>query len=695
MMRAASRAVLASLGLVACSATPIEVPGTPGRQAAAVQSLHAASVTPAAVDDTVTSRARAYAVAYQAMRDGRSDEARQGFATSVQSVPELADHALYHQARLARAAGDAEEARDALGRLVVEHPDSVWLAAAAVDRGHIALDDGKADEAATWFARATDAKDAGTANAAKLGLAKAELARGRLGPAYKLADGLRGKPGATGSEARTVGEALEARGPAALGIAPDELRLRTARARLREDRAAEAREVLAPLSREGNPLRGEAALIEARSYGKASPAEATAAYEVAIRSSSAADVAGTALYERGKAAWNRDENDSADADFAALVERFPAHQGVPEVLAARARIAEARGDGAGAIALYDSVSDRYPDSRFAADSAWRAAFVRYQAGSYREAAGAFAALGERDDALYWQARALARAGDDDEARAQLAALRDGSPATYFAWWVDDRIGPPRARPAYPRANERAASPRVAPALGGVAAYHWSRGQILAAIGLERDAVREYAAVEAVTGPDPFLLDAYRDAGAWNALVRTGIRLQQGGQPGFEDAVYPQPYAAEFTRGGSMARIDPLLLVSMARQESLFDPAALSPAGARGVLQLMPGTAALVAGQPVPPETLTDPSFNIDLGARYLGDLLQRYDGRIVLAVAAYNAGPEAVDRWIARAPDAPGDEFVERISYRETRDYVKAVLRNYRAYHLLYGDRELPEPLLY
>ena len=304
MMRAASRAVLASLGVVACSATPIEVPGTPGRRAAAVHSVHATAVAPGAPDDTVTTRARAYAVAYQAMRDGRSDEARQGFATSVRSVPELADHALYHQARLARAAGDDEEARDALGRLVVEHPDSVWLAAAAVDRGQIALDDGKADEAAAWFARATDAEDAATANAAKLGLAKADLARGRLGAAYQLADGLRGKPGVTGSEARTLGEALEARGPAALGIAPDELRLRTARARLREGRAAEAREVLAPLSREGNPLRGEAALIEARSYGKASPAEAAAAYEVAIRSSSAADVAGTALYERGKAAWN-------------------------------------------------------------------------------------------------------------------------------------------------------------------------------------------------------------------------------------------------------------------------------------------------------------------------------------------------------------------------------------------------------
>jgi len=692
----APRAVLVLLGLLACSATPIQVPPTPARQASpALTSRVAASPAAQPSDASVTTRAQTFADAYAAMRSGRNDAARAGFAESAKVLPELADHALYHQAHLAREAGATAEARDAIGRLMVEHPDSVWLAAAAVDRGQIALDDGAPDEAATWFGRALDAKDASTAAAAKIGLAKAEIARGRRAPAYDLVDGLRGRPGTIGSEARTLGESLEADGTAQLGIAPDELRLRMARARLREGRAAEARAALEPLRREGNPLRGEAALVEARSYGKASPAEAAAAYEVAIRSSNAADVAGTALHERGKAAWNRDEDAAADADFALLVERFPSHQAAPEALAARARIAQGRADIPGAIALYEQVSVTYPESRFAEDSSWRAGFLRYQTGTYREAAGAFAALGDRDDALYWQARALDKAGDTDAARAQLAALREKSPAGYFGWWVDDRIGPPRTRPAYPRANERAAGTRAMPSLGGVAAYHYGRGQILASLGLPSDAVREFAAVEDVTGPDPFLLDAYRDAGAWNALVRTGIRLQQNGQAGYEDALYPQPYAAEFARAAGRAGIDPLLLVAMARQESLFDPAALSPAGARGVLQLMPGTATLVAGQPVSPDSLNDPSLNIDLGVRYLDGLLERFDGRIVLAVAAYNAGPEAVDRWIARAPDASGDEFVERISYRETRDYVKAVLRNYRAYHLLYGDRDLPKPVLY
>ena len=258
-MRAAPCAVLVSLVVCACSATPLEAPPTPTRKTSSSLATGVATASPAkgARDDTVAARAQVYAAAYQAMRAGRSEEARQSFAKSVQTVPELADHALHHQAHLALEAGDADAARAAIGRLMVEHPDSVWLDDAAVDRGRIALADGAPDEATTFFERSVDATDPATAAAAKLGLAQALVARGQLAQAYDLVDGLRGKPGATGSEARTVGESLEARGPAALGLTADELRLRTARARLKEGRAAEAREALGPLLAEGNPRRGE------------------------------------------------------------------------------------------------------------------------------------------------------------------------------------------------------------------------------------------------------------------------------------------------------------------------------------------------------------------------------------------------------------------------------------------------------
>src|SRR5690606_12257248 len=242
-----------------------------------------ATATPADADTEadVRERARAFADAYRAMQAGRRDEARRGFAASVESLPELADHALFHQGHLALEDGDVEGARAALGRLLEEHPDSVWRDAAAVDRGRLALRDGDPAAAVAWFTRARDASDPETARAAKLGLAEARVALGDVAGAYALLDELRGTGRATGERARVRAEEFERRGAAALGLTPAELRLRMARARLREGRPQEAREVLA-LLREGHPLRAEAALVVARSWGKENPAEASAAYQIAI-----------------------------------------------------------------------------------------------------------------------------------------------------------------------------------------------------------------------------------------------------------------------------------------------------------------------------------------------------------------------------------------------------------------------------
>src|SRR6185295_1580946 len=83
--------------------------------------------------------------------------------------------------------------------------------------------------------------------------------------------------------------------------------------------------------------------------------------------------------------------------------------------------------------------------------------------------------------------------------------------------------------------------------------------------------------------------------------------------------------------------------------------------------------------------LLDPMTNITLGTRYLRQLLDRYDGNLAKALAAYNGGEDAVAKWERRVPGAATDEFVETISYRETRHYVKQVLGNYRRYRRLYG----------
>jgi soluble lytic murein transglycosylase len=156
-------------------------------------------------------------------------------------------------------------------------------------------------------------------------------------------------------------------------------------------------------------------------------------------------------------------------------------------------------------------------------------------------------------------------------------------------------------------------------------------------------------------------------------------------PTFAAYQYPRAYWSRVVQAADAERLDPYVVLALMRQESLFDPTAVSPAAAYGLMQLLVPTASRVAGRQIEAVALVDPTTNITLGARYLRQLLDRFGGNLAKALAAYNGGEEAVAKWERRAPEAPTDEFVESISYRETRHYVKQVLGNYRRYRRLYG----------
>ena len=152
---------------------------------------------------------------------------------------------------------------------------------------------------------------------------------------------------------------------------------------------------------------------------------------------------------------------------------------------------------------------------------------------------------------------------------------------------------------------------------------------------------------------------------------------------------------EVPDGGAVER--PLVL-AMTRQESGFDQGAVSPAGALGMMQLMPATAKTMAKSLEMPfsqqRLLTDRRYNVTLGRAYLGGLIDRYNGSYVLAIAAYNAGPARVSQWLhdlgdPRAKETDVIDWVESIPFGETRTYVQRVLENLQVYRLRIGDRGL------
>ena len=153
---------------------------------------------------------------------------------------------------------------------------------------------------------------------------------------------------------------------------------------------------------------------------------------------------------------------------------------------------------------------------------------------------------------------------------------------------------------------------------------------------------------------------------------------------------PIEHAPFFAREARTHGLDPYVLLALVRQESAFDPRAVSAAQARGLMQLIPPTARRVARQlrldRFSIDQLFLPQLNIRLGSQYLADRLAQFQGNIDRAVASYNAGPDPVSLWLSEGDYREAAEFVENIPFTETRNYVKIFHRNYHLYKRLYGD---------
>jgi peptidoglycan lytic transglycosylase len=155
-----------------------------------------------------------------------------------------------------------------------------------------------------------------------------------------------------------------------------------------------------------------------------------------------------------------------------------------------------------------------------------------------------------------------------------------------------------------------------------------------------------------------------------------------------ELIYPAPYRDAFERYAPAAGVDPRLVLSLARQESRFNPAVKSAASARGLLQFIPETAQTLANEEgMKGFELDDvymPEVAVRLAVRYVADLLKLFPNNPHAVLAAYNTGERNVERWIARARSSDVDRLVTEIAIPETKDYVAKVMNSYRAYSLLY-----------
>lgn len=284
---------------------------------------------------------------------------------------------------------------------------------------------------------------------------------------------------------------------------------------------------------------------------------------------------------------------------------------------------------------------------------------------------------------------LGRVSDPSEKEALTAEILRYDAFGYFAY---------RLREGRPPETAPGEEPSPPPGEPGSRPF---KAALLLASGLPDEAAAEYLASGGPLGPSSAArwaaAQALLEVGRTPEAIREARRAfpQAYASPGreapeaFWRTVYPLPFLDGVKGAAEAASLPPLLLCSVARQESLWDPRAVSRSGAQGLLQLMPPTAKAVAREAglaaYDGERVFDPAWNLSAGAHYLASLLARYGGRLPVALAAYNAGPGRADEWLAR-PAAPKEDdlWIESIPFRETRSYVRRILLNLWEYCRLY-----------
>jgi soluble lytic murein transglycosylase len=397
----------------------------------------------------------------------------------------------------------------------------------------------------------------------------------------------------------------------------------------------------------------------------------------------------------------------AAAPFEAVADRFPGTQWGEEALLSLANHYQKDALDAGALPWWRRLAAEYPQGRYAERAAWRTGWGDYRARRYESAAQLFETTarlrppsGSTPGFLYWSARSRLALGQNDRARALLAETIQRYKHAYHGVRAGEalaRLGGRRAPQAVlvattpvpeaplpePRATrarqllllERLTeaaqelrllpeSPRVQATLAWV---DWRQGRYRPAITAMKRAYPEWVGEAGDRLPSE----------VWRIL-------------------FPLRYDRELRRAAQDEGVDPALVAALILQESTFDASALSRAGARGLMQVMPATGRSIArakGKRFLRTALHDPETSLDFGTHYLRQMSQRYSGAAEKVLAAYNAGPHRVDAWTALRGELSPEEFIESIPFSETRNYVMIVLANREQYRRLYGlVRTTPGP---
>jgi len=365
-----------------------------------------------------------------------------------------------------------------------------------------------------------------------------------------------------------------------------------------------------------------------------------------------------------------------------------------------------------AIDAYRELQQRFPKGGRASYAHWKVAWLSLRQGRTAEAKtgfeqqiGLYPTSAEVPAALYWRARLAEEDKDSAMARAYYQKISERFRNFYYGELArrrlreiraDDDPQPYTLLDRVPAINTGTNITTSDPPTDNL---RYQKAQVLENGALVDLAVRELQAA-ATEDKGNWVTAAtakiYEDAGRYDGAIQVfkravpnyfAVDLPTLPRPYWE-ALFPKPYWPDLKKFSSQNALDPYLVASLIRQESEFNPGAVSRANALGLMQLLPKVGSSVARQEklhhFSSEQLFTPEINLQLGTRYFRQMVDKF-GTFEYALAAYNAGSNRVDDWLGQGKYRDPQEFVESIPFTETREYVQAILRNANVYRQLYG----------
>ena len=375
-------------------------------------------------------------------------------------------------------------------------------------------------------------------------------------------------------------------------------------------------------------------------------------------------------YSSARSLYRAGDREGFESALKALVDKHDTR--AANLLLAQASDKRRDGDAEGALKIYEEITSKYPMEQ--EDAMWGMGWTRFIAGQYKESGEVFSKLyAQYEDPkyLYWQARSKEALGEDAKDLYQALLQYDNN------FYVALSAARGKVRTAGPVSTETA---EAAPASDKI----FERVDALLSLGMTSEAGGELQWItKRIDSPAMLVAVAarFQKIGDFRHAISLAARLPYSEK--MHRFWYPLAFRKEVEEVSRKNGIDPMVALSVMREESRFDPDARSVAGARGLMQLMPRTAYRLdrkVNVGISSESeINDVGTNIRLGVYYLKALFDEF-GSLPHVIAAYNAGEAAVKRWWGKGNYRAVDEFIEDIPYPETRNYVKKVITSYYQY---------------